>query len=68
MPTSVFLNIQLKSCLHEKLGFDTNGTPYVQGVKERYGNGMDKARQTTFMINFSISHILKVHAARAGMW
>jgi len=34
MSTSVFLNIQLKSCLHEKLGFDTNGTPYPQGLND----------------------------------
>ena len=29
MSTSIFLTIHLKSCLHENLGFDTNGTPYV---------------------------------------
>jgi len=68
MSTSVFLNIQLKLCLHENLGFDTNGTLYVQGEKEYYGSGMDKARQTTFIINSSISYILKVHAVWTGAW
>jgi len=36
MSTSIFLNIHLKSCLYEKLGFDANDTPDEHTFTENF--------------------------------